>query len=200
MVVGFHLRFKFRLGFVVSSICVHLYLRIILAWRISTELCFLLCWFFSLFFISFFFFFSTSYSHSFCSHIQWVEREQCAEDGLRNMFLVFLFCFVGYYIWKVEKKNKKIKLVPMQPSSTVYFCEPETTNNNNNTRKIAMIMSFLLVYARKSRIEKTWNCGKKKKLLHTHTQGKKKIQFLRICQECIKFSPSQLYRIHQIIV
>lgn len=63
------------LGFVVFSICVHYMFEDYLAWRIWVELLA---------------FFSTSYSHSFCSHVFNGSREQCAKDGLRNMFLVFL--------------------------------------------------------------------------------------------------------------
>lgn len=104
------------LGFVVSSICVCImFSRII--WHGAFQcLCVLLAsslaarsYFLFILFIIFTFIRFTC--------IQWVEREQCAEDGLRNMFLVFLFCllfFVGYCIRMVRREKKLVQCSPVR--------------------------------------------------------------------------------------
>lgn len=100
------LEFKFHLGFVVSSICLYYVRGLFGMAHLSQEFAMYCEYIFFLFRFAF-----VCYRiHIHSVHIFNGSREQCAEDGLRNMFSCLLVHFCRLLLLKGRNKERKKNL------------------------------------------------------------------------------------------
>lgn len=157
-------RFQFHLGFVVSSICVH-YVRG-LFWHGAFEQSLAVL--------------RATIIFTFILFTYSMGRENNAlKMDCAICFLVFLFSFVGYYIWKV--RIRKQKTCSVQPSSTVLRwtgnAQSRTLQEKKSAKDIPLIsfVFFYFISLRSSSI-KNWKVAR----LRSRSVAKKKL--FRICQ------------------
>lgn len=125
-------RFRFHLGFVVSSICVHYVPRIIWHGAFQSSCC-VRCVFFSFFTIIFTFILFTYIFNG--------PREQCAEDGLRNMFS----CLVVQFCRLLHSKGKNL-FNAAQFDSAVKWQQQHQPNGTQIAMNISLLFLFFVFH------------------------------------------------------